>query len=76
VTVEIPLSDACPDLRLELDDGDHVAVAMAFVLVEHAEDHDHQQVQVVTSAQVSQVLLRGLLEVGRDAMLAGMRGET
>lgn len=73
---DIPLSDACPDLRVDLADGDHVTCAVAYVLVEHAADHDHQQVQVLTSEGVSAVLMRGLVEVGREALLGGLRGET
>lgn len=63
----VPLAQAVPELTADLAEGQHVLGAVAFLIVEDTAT-GAQQVQVSLS-NVSGLLARGLVEVGREILV-------
>lgn len=60
---------ACPDVTIDVEDGGIVTGMVGFVMVEDP-DGERTHVQMCATDGLSGVVLRGLLEVGRDMVIA------
>lgn len=71
---EMPLAKACPGLGCELDDDEHVTGAVAFLIVENVAN-GRQHVQLAFTEGMSGFMARGLVELGREVLIAD-QGQT
>lgn len=68
----MPIGDVCPDVMVDLDDGGVVTGMVGFVIVE-APEARCQHVQLIATESMSGLLMRGLVEVGRDILISDQR---
>lgn len=66
---EVPIGEALPDVAVDVEDGQYVTGAVCFVMTEDPVSHQ-QHVQMTATDGLSGVVVRGLVELGRDLVVA------